>query len=474
MALFEVIEFEGGNDILVHRASQTEFNTHSTLVVRESQKAIFIHNGQIADVFSPGRYTLHTENIPILCKLINLPTGGVSPFQCEIYFINQAISLNRKWGTSSQARVYDHTYDLILTIGANGAMGLRIRDPRQVMLSVVGTEPELTGNQFLDYFRDTISMKIKEYIAQVMQQPDMNFMALDRNLSEFSRQAQNLLNEELAAYGVEINNFSISEIKIPEEQYDAVIVMQNKRHTLLQNEFEMRGKINLQMMKSQGDRASLLVDVQGENERRKLQALTDAEIAQMQIDVDAQRMERMGQAQARSRAAQGFNWADEQQAEVAKQYASSGTIQNNPANMLAQVPMAMAFGDMLRDNVEPVMNPNYSNPGINFGNGFPGQPFTTDNAPAAGFGMGMADGIEPVNAAEDLKTATSDLPMTPAETAAGTICPKCGTALPDKAKFCPECGARMTQPAPISCSCGYIFTGNEKFCPECGKSRGLM
>ena len=83
MALFDVIEYEGSGEVLIHRAAQTDFNTHSTLVVRESQKAILIRNGQLADIFDPGRYVLHTQNIPIHSKLVNLPTGGVSPFSAR-------------------------------------------------------------------------------------------------------------------------------------------------------------------------------------------------------------------------------------------------------------------------------------------------------------------------------------------------------------------------------------------------------
>lgn len=80
----------------------------------------------------------------------------------------------------------------------------------------------------------------------------------------------------------------------------------------------MRGDLQLQMLKSQGDRATLKVDAEGEAERRKIQAVTDAEIANMQIDLDARRVERMGDAAAHARQVQGYNWADEQQADVAK------------------------------------------------------------------------------------------------------------------------------------------------------------
>ena len=473
MALLDVLEYEGGNDILVYRAPQTDFNTHSTLGVRESQEAIFFRDGKMLDIFGPGRYVLHTGNIPLLSKLINLPSGGVSPFQCEVYFVNRALALNHKWGTSSQARVYDHTYDLILTIGANGTMGIRIADPRKVLLSIVGTEPQLTAEQCLEYFRENISMKVKEYIAQAMRQPDMDFMVLDTQLTEFSQKVKELLNEEFADVGVEIYNFLINNIHVPEEQYEAVMVMQQKRHYQRQKEFDMRGDLQLQMLKSQGDRATLKVDAEGEAERRKIQAVTDAEIANMQIDLDARRVERMGDAAAHARQVQGYNWADEQQADVAKTYAASGTPQNNPASFLAQAPMAMAFGDMLRDNIEPVMTPNYSNPGINFGNGFGvGQaqtsPFAMPEVP------GAMDGVEPLADPATPAPETSDplQPRQPAQTppAPEPTCPMCGTKVPMTAKFCPMCGTKIQQ-EPVVCQCGHIFAANEKFCPECGSPK---
>lgn len=94
MAIIEVIQYEGDKNTLVYRYPNTEFNTLSQLIVHESQKAVFFKNGQMLDVMEPGKYTLHTGNIPLLNKLINLPTGGVSQFQCQVYFVNTALALN--------------------------------------------------------------------------------------------------------------------------------------------------------------------------------------------------------------------------------------------------------------------------------------------------------------------------------------------------------------------------------------------
>ena len=85
MAIFDVIKYEGNNDVLVWKFPGEDFTTLSQLIVHESQEAAFVKDGQILDIFKAGRHTLHSQNIPLLRKLVNLPFGGVSPFHCEVY-----------------------------------------------------------------------------------------------------------------------------------------------------------------------------------------------------------------------------------------------------------------------------------------------------------------------------------------------------------------------------------------------------
>ena len=169
MALIDVITYEGSNDVLVYKYPHTEFNTLSQLEVHESQEAIFFRDGKMLDSFGPGRYTLHTGNIPILSKLINLPTGGESPFRCEVYFVNKALTLNYKWGTQSKTRVMDNQFHLLLELGASGTVGLKVVNPRMLLGKIVGTELALSAEVCLNYFRENISAKVKEYLSRVMQ-----------------------------------------------------------------------------------------------------------------------------------------------------------------------------------------------------------------------------------------------------------------------------------------------------------------
>ena len=108
MKILDVIKCEQDNNLLVWKHPAEDFNTASTLIVHESQEAVFFKNGQVADVFPAGRYVLKTENIPVLRRIMNLPTGGESTFHCEVYFVNKVENMALKWGTDHKAVSYTH------------------------------------------------------------------------------------------------------------------------------------------------------------------------------------------------------------------------------------------------------------------------------------------------------------------------------------------------------------------------------
>ncbi|MCD7735865.1 MAG: SPFH domain-containing protein [Lachnospiraceae bacterium] len=321
MAMLDVITYEGNHDVLVYRYPHTEFNTMSQLIVHESQEAVFFKNGQMLDSFGPGKYTLRTENIPLLGKLINLPTGGESPFRCEVYFINKTLALNYKWGTTSRTRVMDNQFHLLLEIAANGTIGLKVTNPRMLLSRIVGTEMELTAERCLEYFRENVSAKVKEYLASVMRRPEMNFLLLEMYLNDFSAAVKEMLREIFNDVGVDIYNFVIGMINIPEEQY-AVI--------------------------TEGQRA--LQKAQYAKQLKRIEAEGDAESSVIRAG-----------GRAKSRETEGYNWADEQVSEITRMYAANPGNVQNPVGMLAQAPMALAFGTMLKNGMEPAMDRQFSN-----------------------------------------------------------------------------------------------------------------
>ena len=98
MAIAEVIEFKGSPDVLVWKHPAENFNTTSQLIVDETHEALFVANGVAADLFGPGRRTLTTANLPILNKIINIPTGGKTPFPCKVFFVTKVHQMDMRWG----------------------------------------------------------------------------------------------------------------------------------------------------------------------------------------------------------------------------------------------------------------------------------------------------------------------------------------------------------------------------------------
>ena len=137
--VIDVINYEGGNDVLIYKYPKQDFNLGSQLIVHESQEAVFFKDGKALESFGAGRHTLTTQNIAGLKNIINSMAGGENVFHSEIYFINLVTMLGIKWGTDSRIRMYDPISGLHLEIGASGSFNLKVIDGRKLLIKVVGT-----------------------------------------------------------------------------------------------------------------------------------------------------------------------------------------------------------------------------------------------------------------------------------------------------------------------------------------------
>ena len=216
MALAEVIKYEGDNSTFVWKHPAEDFNTNSQLIVHESQEAIFFMNGQPLDLFGSGRYTLETQNMPILNKIINIPTGGVSAFHCEVYFINKVDQMAIQWGTDSKIQYVEPTYGFPIAIGAGGEMSLKVADSKELLLRLVGTETDLSREKLVSYFRAFLMARIKTYIAQTLKQDKINIFEIDEKLLEFSDELKARLIGDFAEYGLSLEKFFVTRIVKPD------------------------------------------------------------------------------------------------------------------------------------------------------------------------------------------------------------------------------------------------------------------
>jgi len=192
------------------------FNTNSQLIVHETQEAILFLNGQPMDLFGSGKYTLETQNIPILNKIINLPTGGVSSFHCEVYFINKVEQMAIAWGTDSKVQYVEPTYGFPISLGAGGEMSLKVKDSKKLLLRLVGTESVLSREKLVSYFRAFLMTRIKTYIAQSLKNSHINVFEIDEHLLEFSEELKNKLVPDFEEYGVSLEKFFVTRIVKPD------------------------------------------------------------------------------------------------------------------------------------------------------------------------------------------------------------------------------------------------------------------
>lgn len=218
----EVIKYEGDNSTFIWKHPLEDFNSLTQLIVHESQEAIFMMNGQALDLFGPGRYTLETQNIPLIGKALNIPTGGKTPFHCEVYFINKTEQMAIKWGTDSKVQYVEPTYGFPISIGASGEMSLRVEDSRKLLLKLVGTETYLGREKLVQFFRAFLMTRVKTYIAQVMKTNAINIFEIDENLTAFSENIRNLLVPDFADYGISLERFFVTTIVKPDgdRQYE--------------------------------------------------------------------------------------------------------------------------------------------------------------------------------------------------------------------------------------------------------------
>lgn len=212
----DIIKYEGDNTTFIWKHPCEDFNALTQLIVHESQEAIFMMNGQAMDLFGPGRYTLETQNIPLIGKALNIPTGGQTPFHCEVYFINKTEQMAIKWGTDSKVQFMEPTFNFPLAIGASGEMSLRVNDSRKLLIKLVGTEDFLGQAGLTRYFRAFLMTRVKSYIAQVIQQQKINIFEIDAHLNELSAALMKLLQPDFDDYGIALERFFLTTVVKPD------------------------------------------------------------------------------------------------------------------------------------------------------------------------------------------------------------------------------------------------------------------
>lgn len=214
--LLKVIEWkDDSKDTVVYRYPLTdrdEIMTSSTLVVRESQSAIFVHKGEIADVFGPGTYKLSTENIPFLTKLLSLPTGFDSRIKAEVYFVNTKQFTGLKWGTQNPIIMRDKEFGNVRLRGY-GVYSFRVEDAKVFMKEMFGTNALYTVNDVAEQCRPMVLSALTDAVAE----SKISALDLAANYREFADTVLESSKKEFGAFGLKLCTVVLENLSLPEE-----------------------------------------------------------------------------------------------------------------------------------------------------------------------------------------------------------------------------------------------------------------
>ncbi len=211
----EVIEWlDDTSNTLLYRfpVKDQEIKNGAQLIVRESQSAVFVHEGQIADLFPPGRYTVDGGNTPILSKLGAWKYGFNSPFKAEVYFVNTKQFTDLKWGTPNPVMMRDSDFGMV-RLRAFGIYSIRVVEPKSFIKEIAGTNARFVTEDVEGQLKRTLVGGFSDALAE----SKLAALDLASNYDELGKFTRTKLNEEFKSFGLELTKFVIENVSLPPE-----------------------------------------------------------------------------------------------------------------------------------------------------------------------------------------------------------------------------------------------------------------
>ncbi len=211
----DVIQWtEPGDGILAYRfpMSGMEIQNGASLTVRESQLAVFVDEGKVADVFQPGRYTLTTQTLPVLTYLKNWDKLFESPFKSDVYFFSTRLQLDRKWGTPNPITIRDKEFGIV-RLRAFGIYSYRVTDPQKFYTEISGTREIYTVDDLDGQLRNTLIGSMTDLFAE----SGVPFLDMAANQDEFGTRLKDKMLPVFERYGLALDNLVVQNVSLPEE-----------------------------------------------------------------------------------------------------------------------------------------------------------------------------------------------------------------------------------------------------------------
>lgn len=223
MALIDRVKYDAPDDTsFVWKFPSEDLKIGSQVIVNESQEVMFVKGGQALDVLPPGTHTLTTGNIPLLNKLINLPFGGDTPFTAEVWYINKTVKRDLKWGTPAPIQVMDSTLGFPVSVRSFGKWGARIENSRSFVTQIVGSQLTADDQKVHSYFIGEIIQNLSKTIATAINVNKISILEVSSALGDISKLVNQLIEKEFQRFGIEIVNFNIESINIPDEEMEKI------------------------------------------------------------------------------------------------------------------------------------------------------------------------------------------------------------------------------------------------------------
>ena len=460
--LASIIKYEGDNSTFIWKHPIEDFNYGSQLIVHESQEAVFFKDGQALDLFGPGRYSLETQQLPLLEKAYHLPTDTEGTFHSEVYFINKTVQMAVKWGTPEKVRFIDPLTGTPLELGASGEMNIQVSNARKLLIKLVGTMKGIAWDEGAGLtkslqasFRPLISNAVKTNLAAVIKNEAIDILEIDEKLDLISDNLKTKIVEGFEEYGLTIPQFYVTNIVLPED--DPNFKRIRELHTITLQTRMIQAEATVKTAQAQSETMYRTAQEQSKaaieaahREAELQRQMTETEIARMeaerkliaaQAEAQAQRM--AGLTEAEIMQAKGYTQRDVLQAEVQKAYAegignmgpaiSAGGGSSLIGDMLG-LGVGMAAASTVAPQISGMMQ------GMNM----------SMQTPGLGENVGMNLSVNTQMQSWDCACGQKNV--------IGNFCNNCGTKRP-------ETGLTW------DCSCGQkSIVGN--FCNNCGKKRG--
>jgi len=248
MAVIDVLKYDGPNNVLVYKwrpsgggKREEELRFGTQLVVNQSQQAVFVKDGQIADIFDAGRHTLSAQNLPILTSLIGLSFGRKSPFKAEVYYINKLVSMDTKFGLMP-FNMIEPNFRVPIPLTSRGSFAVKIADTGIFMNRIIGTVPDFEANTLRQFFRGIITENVKSAIYKIAKEQNLSPLELEAIVFEVSEAVKGIVTETFEKYGLFPELFNIEAISIIDEDARVKKIAEDY-HRLMSQDMEERMRL---------------------------------------------------------------------------------------------------------------------------------------------------------------------------------------------------------------------------------------